>query len=126
MLSVTAIAEDPSDRVCLGSLDPVPDTVDLTDCACAEAIAPLLPTRPLGAAPRGFTGHVQRIHAATVVGGRLTCDELELRLIEMGFVEGAPVRILHQGLFGRDPIAVRVAGATVALRRREAMAVHVA
>lgn len=80
----------------------------------------------MGAAPRGFAGCVRRIDAGCVVGGRLTCDELELRLIEMGFVEGAPVCILHQGLFGRDPIAVRVAGATVALRRREAMAVHVA
>ena len=51
--------------------------------------------------------------------------ELERRLLELGFVEGARVELLHEGLFGRDPIAVRVNGATVALRRREAMAILV-
>ena len=47
------------------------------------------------------------------------------RLIELGFVEGAAVELLHQGLFGGDPIAVRVADTTIALRRREAMAILV-
>jgi ferrous iron transport protein A len=40
-------------------------------------------------------------------------------------VEGADVEVLHQGLFGGDPIAVRVAHTTIGLRRREAMAVLV-
>ena len=35
------------------------------------------------------------------------------------------VEVLHQGLVGRDPIAVRVNEATVALRRREAAAILV-
>ncbi len=52
--------------------------------------------------------------------------ELESRLIELGFVEGARVEILHEGIVGRDPIAVRVDNITVAVRRREAMAVIVA
>jgi ferrous iron transport protein A len=43
----------------------------------------------------------------------------------LGFVEGALVEVLHQGLFGRDPIAVRVNETTVALRRREAAAILV-
>jgi ferrous iron transport protein A len=43
----------------------------------------------------------------------------------MGFVEGASVEVRHQGGFGRDPIAVRVNDATVALRRREARAILV-
>jgi Fe2+ transport system protein FeoA len=47
----------------------------------------------------------------------LPAEELERRLIELGFVEGARVELLHEGLFGRDPIAVRVNEATVALRR---------
>ena len=51
--------------------------------------------------------------------------ELERRLIELGFTEGATIEILHEGAFGRDPIAVRVNDATVALRRREAMAILV-
>jgi ferrous iron transport protein A len=32
---------------------------------------------------------------------------------------------MHEGAFGRDPIAVRVDHATVALRRREAMSILV-
>ncbi len=67
------------------------------------------------------------IHA--IVAGRvaagLSASELERRLIELGFVEGADVEVLHQGLFGGDPIAVRVAHTTIGLRRREAMAILV-
>src|SRR5262245_48963005 len=79
---------------------------------------------PLGHAPRGFCGHVAAI-AAAEGGSLLPAVELERRLIELGFVEGARVEILHEGTFGRDPIAVRVDHATVALRRREAMAILV-
>lgn len=46
--------------------------------------------------------------------------EVEQRLLELGLVEGASVRLLHEGLVGRDPIAVRVDDMRVALRRREA------
>lgn len=46
--------------------------------------------------------------------------ELERRLIELGFVEGARVELLHEGLFGRDPIAIKVDDMRVALRRHEA------
>ncbi|MDE1939465.1 MAG: ferrous iron transport protein A [Alphaproteobacteria bacterium] len=79
---------------------------------------------PLGRALAGFRG---RIHAIQVTDGAsgLTPEELESRLIELGFVEGATVEILHEGAFGRDPIAVRVDNATIALRRREAMAIFV-
>jgi ferrous iron transport protein A len=79
---------------------------------------------PLGQAPRGFCG---RIDAIAVAEGTsvLPAIELERRLIELGFTEGAFVEILHEGIIGRDPIAVRVNEATVAIRRREAMAVLV-
>lgn len=46
--------------------------------------------------------------------------ELERRLLELGLVEGARVELLHEGLFGRDPIAMKVDDMRVALRRREA------
>ncbi len=49
--------------------------------------------------------------------------ELERRLLEIGFVEGAAVEIVHEGLFGRDPIAIRINETIVALRRREASAI---
>jgi ferrous iron transport protein A len=55
----------------------------------------------------------------------LPAIELESRLIELGFVEGARVEVLHEGIIGRDPIAVRIENVTVAVRRREAMAVVV-
>ena len=79
----------------------------------------------LGTAPVGFAGRIDAIRATAETAG-LPAAELERRLIELGFVEGAWVEILHQGLFGRDPIAVRVNNeATVALRRREAAAILV-
>ena len=46
--------------------------------------------------------------------------ELERRLLELGFVEGAQVELIHEGLFGRDPIAMKVDDMRVALRRKEA------
>lgn len=46
--------------------------------------------------------------------------ELERRLLEMGLVEGARVELIHEGGLGRDPIALRVEAARIALRRREA------
>ncbi len=79
----------------------------------------------LGNAKRGFVGRIQSIRPEDCAS-ILSADELENRLIEMGFVEGASVEILHEGAFGKDPIAVRVDNATVAIRRREAMAIMVA
>jgi ferrous iron transport protein A len=79
---------------------------------------------PLGGARKGFRGRVEAIDTTGLDCG-LTPAEVERRLIEIGFVEGARVEILHEGAFGRDPIAVRINDATIALRRREAMAVLV-
>jgi ferrous iron transport protein A len=81
--------------------------------------------QPLGLARRGYTGVIQRL-SATEAGSALPDLELESRLIELGFVEGARVEVLHEGIVGRDPIAVRVENVTIAVRRREAMAIIVA
>ncbi|MGB3447153.1 MAG: FeoA family protein [Xanthobacteraceae bacterium] len=78
----------------------------------------------LGNARRGFSGTVRALKGGNAVSS-LSPAELESRLIELGFVEGAHVEVLHEGLIGRDPIAVRVENITVAVRRREAMAVVV-
>lgn len=83
------------------------------------------PQMPLGLANRGFSGVIQHL-AAGDAGSALSADELESRLIELGFVEGARVEVLHEGIVGRDPIAVRVENVTIAVRRREAMAIIVA
>ncbi|HLG79638.1 MAG TPA: FeoA domain-containing protein [Bradyrhizobium sp.] len=93
--------------------------------------APLVSSRelpsefPLGLAQRGYVGRIRRL-AASEAASALSHDELESRLIELGFVEGARVEILHEGILGRDPIAVRVDNVTIAIRRREAMAIIVA
>jgi ferrous iron transport protein A len=82
------------------------------------------PTIALGDARVGFRGCIEALWVDGA-GLGLPGPELERRLIELGFVEGADVELLHEGLFGSDPIAVRVAHATIALRRREAMAILV-
>ncbi len=86
--------------------------------------ASLVAPSRLGAAKLGYRGRIRAVDAAAC-GPALPPAELERRLLEMGFVEGAVVEIRYQGLFGRDPIAVRVDNATVALRRAEAHAIHV-
>jgi len=80
----------------------------------------------LGHGAKGLKGVVALVGAAEpAVAGAISAAELERRLLEIGFVEGAAVEILHEGAFGRDPIVVRVDDTRVALRRREADAVLV-
>ena len=98
---------------------------------------PMIPTReslftPATSLPVGKLGRCTRGWSGWVTGLAPTEDlsipwvEMERRLLEMGFVEGARIEILHEGPFGRDPLAVRVDDLTVALRRREADVVLVA
>jgi len=46
--------------------------------------------------------------------------DIGLRLLELGFIEGEPVRVVAHGFPGREPIAVRIGSTTFALRRFEA------
>jgi ferrous iron transport protein A len=82
------------------------------------------PEMRLGLAKRGYSGVIHRL-AADEASSALSAHELESRLIELGFVEGARVEVLHEGIVGRDPIAIRIENVTIAVRRREAMAVVV-
>lgn len=102
----------------------ISDVADLLTDRVSDQPAPHRRATPLGRAPRGFCGRIDAIRALENSSG-LAAAELESRLIEIGFAEGARVEILHEGTFGHDPIAVRVSGSTIALRRREAMAIHV-
>lgn len=61
---------------------------------------------------------------ARVAGFAPLAPDVADRLIELGFDEGAEVETLHRAPLG-DPIAVRVDGATVALRRALAQAILV-
>jgi ferrous iron transport protein A len=73
---------------------------------------------------RGFRGVIADVRASRTAGG-LPALELERRLLEMGFVEGARVEILHEGFIGRDPICVQLDDMRIALRRRDARGVFV-
>jgi ferrous iron transport protein A len=74
----------------------------------------------LSNASTGDAGVIVRVGSAEDPAAGHDRTELERRLLEMGFVEGAQVRVLHQGFIGRDPIAVQLDDMRVALRRREA------
>jgi ferrous iron transport protein A len=71
-----------------------------------------------------------RVHAPGVDGSLDPAQErMALRLIEIGFVQGAQLRVIAFGQPGDDPIGVRVGGrggiSTFALRRQEASCVWV-
>ena len=82
------------------------------------------PQMRLGLAKRGYSGVIHHLDTDEV-DSSLPALELESRLIELGFVEGARVEVLHEGIVGRDPIAIRIENVTVAVRRREALAIVV-
>jgi ferrous iron transport protein A len=47
------------------------------------------------------------------------------RLRNLGFDEGVAIEALHAGLFGRDPLAVRIGRMQVAIRRAQAQTIMV-
>jgi ferrous iron transport protein A len=73
----------------------------------------------LGKLSKGHKGTITR------VGDEKHSTESVQRLMEMGFLEGALVEVLHLSPFGGDPIVVRVRGTLIALRRNEANAIEV-
>jgi len=100
-----------------------------------RSFADIAPTAPLAASSaqptsladgrRGFVGVIANVEVGDTAAGGLAGSELERRLLEMGFVEGARVEILHEGFIGRDPICVKLDDMRVALRRRDARGVLV-
>lgn len=77
--------------------------------------------RPLGTLRKGERGTV--VALVDVPGSALAPGELPGRLLEMGFIEGTPVEILHEGPVGRDPVGIRLHDCVIALRRLEANAI---
>jgi ferrous iron transport protein A len=94
------------------------------DLSSGEGVADAGRGAPLSDERKGFAGVIVQVRTPQTAGG-LGGAEIERRLLEMGFVEDAPVEIIHEGLFGRDPMAIKLADRTVALRRREARSVMV-
>ncbi len=68
-------------------------------------------------------GNLPKHQTGRIIGFSAAAGELETRLREIGFAEGDHVTALHFGLFGRNPMTVKLNSATIALRRREADAV---
>jgi ferrous iron transport protein A len=75
----------------------------------------------LGKLGPGAVGFIRSVAAS----GECSPD-LARRFLEMGILEGARVEVLHQAPFGGDPLAIRVRGAIIALRRSEANHIEVA
>ena len=75
----------------------------------------------LSTARPGDKGVIVDVRAETHPGDHgVAVDELQRRLLEFGFVEGARIEVIHEGAIGHDPIAVRLDDMRVALRRRDA------
>ena len=72
--------------------------------------------------PKGGTGIVLEVREEPM----LAPPEHTQRLKELGFLPGEAIRVVAKGFPSGDPIAVRIGGATFALRRFEAQLVAVA
>lgn len=72
--------------------------------------------KKLGELEKGAIGTIEK------TGGPI---EIRRRLLEMGFLEGSVVELVHAAPFGGDPIAVKVRGSLIALRRVEANHIEV-
>ena len=69
----------------------------------------------------GDIGEIVELRAESHPDGHgVDVHELERRLLEFGFVEGARFEVLHEGAIWRDPLAIRLDDMRVALRRRDA------
>jgi ferrous iron transport protein A len=81
---------------------------------------------PLADLRRGDSAVVTGLAASQVLDDRSEdADALLARLRDLGFIAGARCQIVARMWLGGDPLVVRIAGSTFALRRAEAAAVHV-
>lgn len=92
------------------------DRAALAEAGPAEAVVVRL-----GDAKLGDRGTIVEVRAeVSEIDHGVDAAELQRRLLEFGFVEGAQVEVIHEGAIGHDPIAVRIDDMRVALRRRDA------
>ena len=71
----------------------------------------------------GESGFVETVGQSTTASQ--PDHNLADRLMEIGFLPGEPLEVLHKGFFGGEPIAVRIGQSTFALRRFEAALISV-
>ena len=92
------------------------DPAALSEAGPAEAVVVWLSDAVLGA-----SGVIVEVRAEVgEIDHGIDAAELQRRLLEFGFVEGARIEVIHEGAVGHDPIAVRLDDMRVALRRRDA------
>lgn len=72
--------------------------------------------RDLSPNVEAWVDHVENVRAD---------DPIALRLRDLGFVRGEPVRIVAKGPIGADPLVVQIGYTRFALRRAEAARVMV-
>ena len=82
-------------------------------------------TMRLSEAAVGCAGVIVDVRSGAAGEHGVSGEELQRRLLEFGFVEGARFEVIHEGLIRRDPMAVRVDETRVALRRQDAAEVLV-
>ena len=70
----------------------------------------------LGEMKVGQRGRISRVDSSQAISQRL---------LEIGLVEGADCEVIHEAPLSHDPIAVRVRGSIIALRRAEAALIEV-
>ena len=99
----------------------------LAEPVTAAAVSELPGAEPAGqlmrlsAARPGDRGVIVDVRAESHPGDHgVGVEELQRRLLEFGFVEGARIEVLHEGAIWRDPIAVRLDDLRIGLRRRDA------
>ena len=99
----------------------------ISDLTAVEAtLAPIGEVVRLSEARPGDHGVIVEVRGESRARDHgVAVDELERRLLEFGFVEGARIELIHEGAIARDPIAVRLDDMRVALRRRDAADVWV-
>ncbi len=94
---------------------------DLSSQSMAEAIPTDGVIVRLSDASVGDAGVIVDVRAERAPDAHgVAVEELQRRLLEFGFVEGARISVIHEGAINHDPIAVRVDDTRIALRRRDA------
>jgi ferrous iron transport protein A len=100
---------------------PLAGTAQAFDIPAFSAAAPVRGAVRLSQARVGDRGVIAEVRAESHSGDHgVGVEELQRRLLEFGFVEGAAIEVIHEGAIRRDPIAVKLDDMRVALRRRDA------
>ena len=74
---------------------------------------------------RGYVSGIAADANAAIQIGDVAHSTIARRLVELGFVPGEPIEVVHEIWPGGDPMAVRIGASVFALRRREAQSVLV-